>query len=86
MQLFNLPLSSPVWLMATVLDLDGITPTGYRELGFKGGSSTARFYFMELKRMDETTEEVTLAVSHRGTDLDGRSPVAKDGLGRFWRK
>lgn len=41
---------------------------------------------MELKRMDETTEEVTLAMSHKGTDLDGRSPVAKDKLGRFWRK
>lgn len=36
--------------------------------------------------MDETTEEVTLAMSPRGTDLDGRPPVAEDGLGRFWRE
>lgn len=43
MQLLSLPLISPAWLMATVLDLDDTTPTGYRELGFKDGSNTARF-------------------------------------------
>lgn len=36
--------------------------------------------------MDKTTEKVTLVMSPRGIDLDGRSPVAKDGLGRFWRE
>lgn len=36
--------------------------------------------------MDETTEEVTLAMYPRGPDLGDRPPVAKDGLGRFWRE
>lgn len=41
---------------------------------------------MELKGMDETTEEVTLAMYPRGPDLGDRPPVAKDGLGRFRRE